>query len=504
MNRQGTLFKSTDSPSFDGHKVLIFLITLASLLMAMLYGLFAVTANPIIISVAIALIVGAVLIVNPAWIIWLILSLGLLVTGLLPLFFDFLSTKASWGVSLLGLMLLILALFKMLITPNDRNETPVFVWIAFCFLIYAVINSLIQWYSPGEFLSGFKRYFQVWGLLFALCWFLFDKKRIQHWQAFILMVALVQLPFALYERIVYVPIREGLRSSYPGMVPIDVVGGTFGASLTGGGASAEMATFLIIILAFLLARWRENALSAKKMAVFVPIILAPLLLGETKAVVILLPLMFMVLYRHYMLKKFYYWLIAMIGVVLFVIMAGYLYLTINETKSIDERLESTIDYNLGDKGHGGKSLNRTSVLTFWAEKQGLHDPVSFVFGNGIGSSHGQTGGHVDRQYPYHGIGLTAASTLLWDMGILGFVLYVSILVAAWRSAGKLQLISTDPMVRADAAAIQVVLAIFVFFIFYRITLLETLSFQIIFALLLGYLAWLHRNHIFRKIESIHP
>lgn len=503
MVKQGSTYKLAGLENFGGQKIFIVLITLASMLMAVLFGLFAVTSNPVIISIAMALIVGAVLIVNPAWIVWLILSLGLLVTGLLPLFFDFFASKASWGVSLLGLMLLILASFKMLLAANDRNETPVFIWLALCFLIYAVVNSLIQWHSLGDFLSGFKRYFQVWGLLFALCWFLFDKKRILHWQAFILMVALVQLPFALYERIVYVPIREGLQSSYPGMVPIDVVGGTFGASLTGGGASAEMATFLVIMLAFLLARWRESVLSTKSLVFFVPIILSPLLLGETKAVVVMLPLMFMVLYRHYMLKKFYYWLIAMIGVILFVIMAGYLYLTINETKSIDERLESTIDYNFGNRGYGEKSLNRTTVLTFWAERQGLHDPISFVFGNGIGSSHGQMGGHMDRQYPYYGIGLTAASTLLWDMGFLGFVLYVSILVMAWRSARNLQLISMDPVVRADAAAIQAVLAIFAFFIFYRISLLETLSFQIIFVVILGYLAWLHRHHVCRKIESVH-
>lgn len=503
MDRQGSIYKSAESTSFDGHKALIFLITLASMLMAMLYGLFAVTANPIIISVAVALIAGAVLIINPTWIVWLILSLGLLVTGLLPLFFDFFASKASWGVSLLGMMLLILAIFKMLLTVNARNETPLFVWLALCFLIYAVINSLIQWHSLGEFLGGFKRYFQVWGLIFAMCWLLFDKKRILHWQVFILVVALVQLPFALYERIVYVPIREGLQSSYPGMVPIDVVGGTFGASLTGGGASAEMATFLIIVLAFLLARWKENALSTKSLAVLVPIVLSPLLLGETKAIVVMLPLMFIVLYRRYMLVKFHYWFLAMVGVILFVVLAGYLYLTINEKKSIDQRLESTIEYNLGSRGHGGKSLNRTSVLSFWVERQGLHDPVSFVFGNGIGSSHGQTGGHMDRQYPYHGIGLTAASTLLWDMGFLGFALFASILVAAWRCAGKLQLISLDPVVRADAAAIQAVLAILAFFVFYRISLLETLSFQIIFALLLGYLAWLHQHYVYRKIESSH-
>jgi hypothetical protein len=52
-----------------------------------------------------------------------------------------------------------------------------------------------------------------------------------------------------------------------------------------------------------------------------------------------------------------------------------------------------------------------------------------------------------------------------------------------------------PEVRADAAAIQAVIPLFVVYLTYRIALLEGLSFQIVFACLLGYLAWLHRCHV---------
>ena len=57
------------------------------------------------------------------------------------------------------------------------------------------------------------------------------------------------------------------------------------------------------------------------------------------------------------------------------------------------------------------------------------------------------------------------------------------------------------MIRADAAAIQVALALFAFYIFYRIGMLEILSFQVIFALLLGYLGWLHRRHVLMKFNK---
>ncbi|MDP1788083.1 hypothetical protein [Nitrosomonas sp.] len=496
MYKQDFVYKvsaSTDS----GSQKIFYIIVFASVLMAMLFGMFAVTANPIIISFAIALIVGVVLSVNPVWIIWLILSLGLLVTGLLPLHFDFITSKAAWGVSLLGFLLMLIALVKVVISSSVRKDTPAFVWIALVFLLYAVANSLAQWNSIGEFLTGFKRYFQIWGLLFALCWIFFDKQEIHWWKIFVLFVALMQLPFALYERIIYVPIREGLQYLYPRMVPIDVVSGTFGATLTGGGASADMAIFLIIILAFLLARWREKVLPVNKVCLFVPIILAPLLLGETKAVILMLPLMFLIVYRQEMFVRLHYWLMGLIFTLIFIYAASYAYLyNVNpEGKTLVEKIEETVAYNFQDKGHGELELNRSKVLIFWVEQQGLHDPVSFFFGNGLGSSHEITGGHVARRYPGYGIGLTAASTLLWDLGIFGFILFITILVSAWRSAEELRIKTTEPEVKADAIAIQAALALFAFSIFYRLSLLEFLSIQIVFTLLLGYLAWLHHRYV---------
>jgi hypothetical protein len=98
------------------------------------------------------------------------------------------------------------------------------------------------------------------------------------------------------------------------------------------------------------------------------------------------------------------------------------------------------------------------------------------------------------RYPRHGIGLTAASTLLWDLGVLGVGLFLAVLALAWRTAARLQRQSAEPWVRADTAAIQATVPLFAFYLFYRLALLETLSFQIVFAALLGYLAWLHRRH----------
>ncbi|MGZ4993531.1 MAG: hypothetical protein ACXWAT_02790 [Methylobacter sp.] len=470
-----------------------FAVLVASLFMAILFGLVSTTANYIVISLTIAVFSGAFLLARPEWIVWTVLSMGLLVVGIIPLYFVELESKAGWAISVLCFLLMPIAFFKVATVPDTRKNTPSFIWLLFIFFVYAALNSLAQWYSAEEFVGGFKRYFQMWGLLFALCWLSFDERYIRLWQIFFLIVALIQLPFAAYELITFVPLREGINDSIPGMVPIDVVAGTFGASIYGGGSSGEMTTFLIIVLAFLLARKMQKMLPIGRFLLLSPWVLAPLFLGETKAVIIMLPLMLFVICRRELLTKPHYGLLALIIGILLTVSMGYAYLSVMQT-SLDKLFTETLRYNLYEKGYGGNYLNRTTVLIFWANHQGAHDPVSFLFGNGLGSSHEQTGGHVENHYLGYGIGITAASTLLWDMGILGFGLLIASFTMAWRAAGRLYRESAELTVRADAAAIQAALSLFAFHFFYSHDLLQNVSFQIVFASVLGYLAWLYRRY----------
>ncbi|ODU51044.1 MAG: hypothetical protein ABS92_01110 [Thiobacillus sp. SCN 63-374] len=468
-------------------------IFLVIAVLAVFFGLVAVTANIIIVALAAGLLLGTMLLAMPIWSIWIVFFAGLMVVGVLPLWVDFLAAKSVWAVSLLGFLLFLGAIYRVLTTPGLASRTPLFLWVAFGFLAFCVVNSLAQWHSAGEFLGGFKRYFQAWGLMFALAWTVRDGTHMDRWKKFLLIVALTQFPFALYELLVFVPKREALAMSIPGLVPIDVVAGTFGANLYTGGANAEMATFLIIVLAYLLAQTREKTLPRKYLALLSLPVLAPLFMGETKVVVILLPLMFVVLYRRELIARPHYGVVGLLIGALLTAAAGAFYLSLSK-KTLDQEIADTLAYNVYEKGYGNYALNRTSVLTFWAEEQGLRNPISFAMGNGLGSAQTSASfvpGHIAERYPGYGIGLTAASTLLWETGIFGSGLFLATLWLAWRCAARLRRIAGDPAVRGDAATIQVALAIFGFYLFYRPSLLDTLTFQLVFAALLGYLAWLH-------------
>ena len=73
--------------------------------------------------------------------------------------------------------------------------------------------------------------------------------------------------------------RKGYAGSIQGLVPVDIIAGTFGGELFGGGNNAEMATFLIIVLAFLLSRWRSGLLPTKKTNLSMHTNTFPLILG---------------------------------------------------------------------------------------------------------------------------------------------------------------------------------------------------------------------------------
>ena len=111
----------------NSQKIFLYIIVLASVLMAIMFGLFAVTANPIIVSVAVAIMAGTVLLTKPSWLLWLVLVLGLLVVGLLPLHLDFFASKAAWGVSLLGFFLMFIAFFGSATSPDKFKNTPLFI-----------------------------------------------------------------------------------------------------------------------------------------------------------------------------------------------------------------------------------------------------------------------------------------------------------------------------------------------------------------------------------------
>lgn len=453
---------------------------------AVFFGLLATTASPILIGLGIGLVGGVFLLSSPKTTIWLVLGLGLSTGALLSLAgpgFD----KISWAIAMMAMLLWLPALMNLM----RQGNVPFFIWLALLFMLQAVLSTIF-FGSLGELITGFKRYFQMYGLLLAFATLAITRDDFQRWLKLLLGIALLQLPFAVYERIVLAPQRSGSVISGEAT---DVVAGTMGANLVGGSPNSVMALFVLVAFVFLIARWRAGVVSTAQMAGLGLLLLAPLTLGETKIVVVLLPLVGIVLLRRDFVMRPLRYLPALAGLATLTVGLAYVYVVLMLNSSFIDVFRETARYNVGNEGYGRLYLNRTTVLGFWWVMQGLHDPLGFLFGHGLGSSYGSgaNAGHIAAHYPRYGIGLSTISSLLWDTGVAGVLLYVSVFVAAWRAANRLWKESHDPVVRADVLALQAAIALIMLFMPYSDSQINLMTMEIIVASVLGYLAFLIRQ-----------
>jgi len=397
------------------------------------------------------------------------------------------STAMSWMISMLSFALLPLAIFRFL----RSSAQPVFLWLALGFLVYCLLVTAVQWITLEQLVAGTKRYFQGYGVLFALATSLHAAAYMPRWRKLLLVMAFFQLPFAVYEFVVLVPMRGGLDA---GGEATDVVAGTFGANLEGGSANAEMSAFLLIVLMFLLTAWRLRAVGRRRLTWMGLLCLAPLALGETKIVVVLLPLMIITMLRKEIAVNPRRLIAGSAVCAGLTLLLGYLYITIMDRNTVDEAFHLITEYNVGQVGYGGNLLNRMTALTFWWDHHDLADPLHFLFGHGLGSSfwgdNSPLPGHIAVMHPNYGIGLTTAATLLWDVGLVGLVFHIAILGAAWVSANRVWKGGGATWARHDALAIQAALACFLVFVFYRDSGVNLLAYEVVVACVLGYLALL--------------
>jgi hypothetical protein len=262
----------------------------------------------------------------------------------------------------------------------------------------------------------------------------------------IFFIAVLQLPFVLHEYLFLVPKRIGLGG---GVVPVDIVSGTFGGTLYGGGANAVLAAFLVTVVACLLGLWKHGALSSNKTLVLSLLLLGPLLVNQAKISALYLPLVFFVLFHREALKRPLRFLAA--GGVAFVLLAVLMTaLTLHQSSGKLQTWSDLVSFvferqtaSIAERGGQYNQLTRWTTLTFWAKEHVTGNPVHILVGHGPGASRVQDSGLdlaetlAEKQYGGMKLGTTALSALLWDTGVIGLISVLGLFFAAFRAAGHL-------------------------------------------------------------------
>ena len=483
-------------PALSAHRLMPLAVGAGFATAAVIGGVVVASGNLMMIGLAVGAIFGVLLLTAVQQTIWLVLLGTLVLCGPLVMHFPALA-RLPWLFSILGFLLLAASvLYQGTRRDAPGQSSPGFVAIAVLFMVYATGMSLLSDAPGDQVMAAFKRYFQYWGLMFALATVPFAPKQIRTWLLFMLGLAAIQLPFALYQRIVLMPLRLNMPNQ---VVPVDIVTGTFEGSIFGGANNNVMVFLLVAAIAGLLAARRESIIAARYFWPLLAVVAAPLALGETKMVAVFLPVALAVVYADLARRRPFAF--ASGAVVASVLIAGLMvfYIQYQATEgrtemTFEQRVRENLDYNVGNRGYfGGASLNRSNVVPFWWSRHGLDDPIATVFGHGLGASHGSRGteqfGHVDRKYPGYSIGLTAFAGLLWDVGLFGVALYLLMLGAAFRAAGQLAAKAAPGLDRAMCRTLRAVIVMTVPAVLALDVMLIAPSLQVLVAFTLGLIAW---------------
>ncbi len=422
----------------------------------------------------------------------------LLVTGPVGYFFPGLS-KLSWLFSLLGVFMSGAALLYAAVgRVRPARPIPWFVFTALLLALLALLSTAFSNGSMNEISAGLKRQFQFWGVIFLFAVYPFSSVTVRRWLIFLVGVAVAQLPFSAYQRLVLVPQVMGYEA--PGFVPFDIIVGSFEGSMFGGGSSAIMAMFQVTAAIGLYAAFREKLIGGIRFMLLLLLVATPLALGETKVVMLLIPVALLAAFCDTIARRPLAFLGGALATVAIALALGYVYFLVQVSGDVtlEENLADTLAYNLGERGYYGTGVNRLTAVPYWFESQSWAEPLRTLFGWGIGSAYGVDGrvplpGHIFVAHPGMHIDLVSASQILWELGAVGALLFYATIVGG-LVVGKRNL---DQAKSAwDATFCRAMLASLgasFLMSFYSASSLVLVSHSFIFALTLGLIAWRARH-----------
>lgn len=419
---------------------------------------------------------------------WVAVLVALVVGGLVQLYLPALA-KVKHAGSLAGFLLLVLSVVVVALSTR-RLQMPLLAFMALGLLLWSVLVTLPGDGSLAEKIAGLKRYFQMWGVLFFLALVpLAAGMERRLWQ-FLFLLGGLHFLFVLHQALVLVPIREAMG----GTVAVDVVAGTFGARMEGGGANNTLAAFMAVYFAGVLGLRALGWLPGWRYPVALLVALLPFLLGETKSAFVYLALALLVTARTQIARRPVTTLLQMVLGLVFLVALMQAYVTLySKGATAEEWLENILEYNTGDKGYSALSqLNRTTVYPYWLDEHLPDDVGGLLFGHGLGAAFldysEEQPGHMEQRHAGMGIGLTSVSAMLWDIGLPGTLLFLGIIVVAVRQAARLWAASSDSVFRLRLQLAGVTVLVGGVSMLLTPAMTQEQPAQCLFALAVGYIA----------------
>lgn len=371
---------------------------------------------------------------------WIIILLGFLITGPITYFAHI--SQFQWLAPTLDAAEYVQVLL-LILSGRMRGQTtriPAFaMWLAM-YLFCVLFTSALSGITLAEAIMASRYNIFVWGaLLVFLVGVVQDSTIDQIWRL-LLAIAWLQFPMAVYQYKFVASKRSSgeIQSEAP---PWDAIVGTFPGTDTGGGNSAAMAMYLLVMIILAVALWREGRAKGWVTAAFVTMALGTISLAEVKAVVLLIPVGLTLYYYKDVLRKPIETLFAIgLSVALMVgILYGYqkLHYDTIVASPVAENYGFTVwdrilqQVNPEGKSEGNDRLGRVTLLIqWWDEIPSRGDVQHTLFGHGVGTTQSSKIGVGSLVERWGDVGRSSLLILLWETGVMGAFAYIMMLISS--------------------------------------------------------------------------
>ncbi|EMB7842359.1 capsular biosynthesis protein [Vibrio vulnificus] len=288
----------------------------------------------------------------------------------------------------------------------------------------------------------------------------------------------LQFPVIAYQVLVMVPKRVAAMGEYEKW---DSVVGTFGGDPMGGGNTAALGLFCLLIMLLKLSEYKHGVATKLTTAAHIIAAFTICILGEIKFVILISPLLLAFVWfapsyvkgmRRYGFKMvliMLFGMLALITTAILILAASYASAFGGDpSKSALMIFLDSLSY-VFDPHYilPSGELGRMTTLFFWLENSGLYGVPSQLFGYGLNATnHGSSvaPGFLNQVFNVL-LDSTSLSMMLWEFGIVGVLLFM-VLVSAilWIALPKASLQQTQldiedrRMVASQPAFIAFVLA----------------------------------------------
>ncbi len=466
-------------------------------------GFIASTGSLLLIGLLVGGIVGIVILISPKLLFMVTIFGSIVIAGLTQLYIPQLEL-VRWGFAGCAIYLVVYVISYFVQNSSKVREDPIsplIIW-GILFIVFIFLSMILNNPNFEKLIFGIKGYFQVWGIFLALAFMPWDEKFVSKLPKFLFIIALIQIPFVLHQYFYLVPLRQGI-TDVVGLVPIDIVSGTFGGKIYSGAANAPLSVFCFIVFSGIIALWTNKLLSTYKAALLSTLVLFPVFINSTKISALYFIVVLFVIFRKELVQNPMSFMIKLAVVIgLLVIMAISVIKHTPESSDVrtfKDLVEFTYSYNVESETTRETRLSRGGAFKLWLAPVRSHSVKELLIGYGPGASRKPDPRVVSAIGQQAVVGNTAVVAVLWEAGIVGLILVFGLFASAFFAAVKLT--SDLQYNRFQASIFQGIQAgIMVCFIslFHKNSFIFHIGYQAVLMLLFGYIVYWQKQVYLNK------